>query len=253
MEKWRTHLLEDLMKKYNRALFLHGFMGSPSEGDFLKSYALDLYCPNLSEIDSDQKLHQFFNELYKYDPEIIYGYSMGARVTLRYLSSHILNKSLCKVVLESGALFDLTEEQKQARILKDKSRAKAISTNFGSFLRKWYRLPMWGELDPLVREEWITQRLAEFSDPIKKEAMIRSLLFFSPGQFSHRMKLEKWPRNILGLYLYGEKDQAYKDRAQSASKLRTPIQFWETSNLGHNLHAQAPLWPSKELNLFIAP
>ena len=46
---------------------------------------------------------------------------------------------------------------------------------------------------------------------VKRDKSTKSMGgFFSPGQFSHRMKLEKWPRNIKGLYLYGEKDQTYK-------------------------------------------
>ena len=37
------------IKKYKKALFLHGFMGLPSEGDFLKEICEDLYAPDLNE------------------------------------------------------------------------------------------------------------------------------------------------------------------------------------------------------------
>lgn len=234
-----------------RVLFLHGFMGSPHEGDFLQQWNSDIeiFAPQLRELSTAKNLEQLYSEVENFNPQLIYGYSMGGRLALDIISKLSL-KELKYIVLESSALLNLSDEEAKKRVLQDEKRAQEIRTNFSTFIKNWYQLPLWGELSQDQRGQWSERRFEENNS--YKDKLAQQISFLSPGNFL-LPEPQNWPQSPRYFYFCGAQDGKY---SSMINEFKSPIPQFKIEICptgGHNLHLQAPDFIIGNLKKTITP
>ncbi len=214
-----------------KIVFLHGFMGSPDESEFLRPLSSEIFAPELAQYYSAEKINTLFEQIHSFDPHVIYGYSMGGRIALRYLESH-KNKNLEFFCLESAALLNLDKNEQRKRLHADQMRAHQIIHDFSTFLKEWYDLPLWGNLSTLQREQFIELRFEKFKN--KTEILADIITELSPAIFT-LPELIDLPQELNYLYFYGEQDHKYKSMIEN---LLRPLnmKIYQAPDVGHNIH-----------------
>ena len=206
-------------------LFLHGFMGTPTDGDFLKnlpSSVLNEY--ELKTLPIEGNLEELLNKLENIAPHIIYGYSLGGRIALQYL-----NKKNCKLdhlILESSSFGIANEKERSERFNQDTELAHKIKHDFKSFLGHWYSLPLWGQLGTKQKNELIQKRLNANTN---MDVLCDQLLTFSQGILPY-INLEEIDCKIT--YIAGSSDKKYTGLAKQLTCSKLIVQ-----GSGHNVHA----------------
>lgn len=231
-----------------KVLFLHGFMGNPKEGLFLKEFGR-LWAPDLLELslNVENNLQTFYKAIEDYQPSLIYGYSLGGRLALDYLSHH--PQFLGKMIIESASLPLTDTDTKENRGIIDQKRAEEIREDFPSFLEKWYQAPLWGERTVLELDDLKNEKKQRFSSRESLEALSKFLLFFSPAHFPKENT--SFEQSLL--YLYGEQDLKYKSLAQSYESSHPHWSFYEVPKAGHNIHTFKENEVLKQLRVFLSP
>lgn len=213
------------MNPKKKLLFLHGFMGAPEDGDFLKSLPCDFAAfpiPHSAPFD----LAAFYQDILTYDPDMIYGYSLGGRVALDFLNKHPEFKPEL-LILESAGMPLREEEARLKRLALDRQRAQDIRQDFSSFLHEWYALPLWGPLSREDQESRYKEKYDRWQQ--RPDDLAATIEFYSPGSF----QTEATRKDIKTLYLYGELDLKYKNLAQT---LADSYECHGIKNVGHCLH-----------------
>jgi len=206
-----------------KLLFIHGFMGSPRDGDFLADLSKDLDV-SIEAINLYETIEENIEAIKKISPSIIYGYSLGGRIALQYLKE--TNLKLDHLFLESSSFGMSDEIEREKRREQDKERAHDLKNDFRNFLKNWYSMPLWGDLSKVQKNELIEKRMKNNKDLDK---LARQLINHSPGLLSVTpFERIKGPIS----YICGEQDKKYKNLAQSL-KCRTLI----VENSGHNNHS----------------
>lgn len=194
------------MKKLD-LLFLHGFMGHPSDGDFLKTLGHHHHALPIPH-SAPHELDDLFANILQIQPDIIYGYSLGGRVLLNFLARYEYRPKL--IILES-VHFGLNDEtMRRERKELDRKRAHHLKEDLRDFLDQWYAMPIWGELSKEAKDIKVTNRYDRWAG--REQNLAETIEFFSPGSFP---PVESSLITSPCLYLYGEDDQKYKEYAQS--------------------------------------
>lgn len=224
-------------------------MGSPKESQFLQASQHSIFAPELRGIDNFLKLKLLYKEILEFDPQIIYGYSLGGRIALNYLQTY-RNPSLESFILESSQLMNLEGEQKKLRKITDRKRAQSILTNYYTFLKGWYCAPLWGKLSKQKKEDLIKYRYEENRG--YENELARAIEFFSPSTF-HTLPVNQWPRDLNYLYLFGQEDRKYGDMIHKIknNKNFNFLNIKSCPNTGHNIHAIDPQWIMKNSFKFL--
>jgi pimeloyl-ACP methyl ester carboxylesterase len=229
-----------------RIVYLHGFLGAPDESHFLDSLSSNIWAPSLNEYIGQNKMDTLLSDIHKFDPHLLYGYSMGGRLMQQWITQS-LPSSLRYIVFESSALFNLELEEREKREELDHNRAIQIKDNFHEFLDYWYSLPLWGNLDPKIKKEWIQKKFESLQN--SKNELAHILEVMSPAKFL-LPPIETWPQQLTYLYFYGSEDQKYKKLTQS-QRMPSYIEQRECSDCGHNIHALYPEFIVQELKRLI--
>ncbi len=235
-----------------KIFFLHGFMGSPTESSFLSKlshFNVEILAPKLKNLNNDGELLKLRDEFLKFNPDLIYGYSMGGRLALDLIVK-ASPSNLKYVVLESAALNNLTSVEAKRRIELDQLRAKEIVENYEGFLDKWYQLPLWGELSKEERSRLCHLRLSENGDYTRE--LSEQIKYMSPAHFILPAK-EDWPVHLQYLYICGLKDRKYSDMIQQFRPGKLSFSTEKCPNVGHSIHLQDPDFIIKAISKWPSP
>ena len=205
-------------------------MGSPSEGEFLSKLNpklnpnLELHALELPD-GGPKALEDFYKKLESINPHIIYGYSLGGRVALDYLSK---SEKKCETLILESVSFGISQEDlRQARVKQDFQRAKLIKENLKTFLEDWYDLDLWGELTSSQKNDLITKRLDQWKE--RTDLLSQMIVNYSPGNMS---SVSRKTIETKIIYIYGSQDLKYKEIAQKLED----VSLIEVQNSGHNVH-----------------
>jgi pimeloyl-ACP methyl ester carboxylesterase len=205
-----------------KILFLHGFMGFETDGSFLKSLGQDLYTisvPHSQNID----LNKLFDAIDLIRPDVIYGYSLGGRLALRYLKER--KPKLESLFLESTSFGLLSG--KEERLTLDHHRAQAIRDDLKEFLVSWYDMKLWGDITSKKRQEFVDEKYKRWHG--KEEELAHAIITYSPG---HWPSFRPTDLTCQAYYFYGEHDLVYQQQA----KLLNNVIIHEIQGAGHCIH-----------------
>jgi len=189
------HWIERGDHRNPRIVFLHGFMGSNQDWEeIMEELAPDYHCLamdlpghgrslglNLEAYEmagTAQLIHAALaqpSDSRLNSADLIVGYSMGGRLSL-FLSLRF-PQSFPQAQIISGSPGLAAPEAQEARRALDLARCIESKENFNSFLRKWYKQPLfntlWKTFDPNIL---IQQRLRNIP-----EELCRSLKYLGLG------------------------------------------------------------------------
>ncbi len=207
-------------------VFLHGFLGDPSDWDAVISFLPKFHCIPIS-LPGHGKT-PFATDFTTWMPNIrsfhLVGYSLGGRLALQY--AKLFPERIASLTLASSHLGLKNEEEKKKRLQVDEQWAEKLRTlSLKEFLSLWYEQPLFGHFKPDL-----SKRLEH--DP---QQLALALLHFSLAKQSY---IE--PKNAL--ILVGEKDQRYRDLFPHANII---------PNAAHMIHLENPLAFARILDLHI--
>jgi 2-succinyl-6-hydroxy-2,4-cyclohexadiene-1-carboxylate synthase len=213
---------------------LHGFLGLPSDWDFLKVPPV----ASLEKVDIFQLLSpstganmmswaEAFNDQVskKSEKRVLVGYSMGGRLALHSL---VRNPSLFAGAVIISANPSPLPEEREPRLISDETWAERFETDpWESVVSAWENHPVFGGKPiPFVRRE---------SD-FRRADLAGALRAWSLG---HQENLT--PRlshlEVPILWITGEQDPRYQDIAKRvrAQVTSTPIEFVTIPDSGHRV------------------
>jgi 2-succinyl-6-hydroxy-2,4-cyclohexadiene-1-carboxylate synthase len=233
-------------------ILLHGFMGSGRGFQPLISL-LKPFC-NPVTIDllghgrtgGASSLHRFevhkqIEDLHRLiaritqTPPLLYGYSMGGRLSLLYALKH--PETISALMLESTHYGLSSKHEMQQRRQLDEKRAKAIEGDFPSFIREWQTLPLF-QSDTAPSKETANPYPA-IQRQQHPEQMANSLRGFGAGQMpSVRNLLPELALPVL--LLAGAADAKYTYIARQMHQELPESTISIIPDAGHRVHIEAP-------------
>lgn len=161
------------------------------------------------------------------------GYSMGSRLAL-HMAIHYTDRCSA-LVMESGSPGIQSAVERDVRRALDEKRAHELeNSDFESFLRSWYKQPLFESLkrDPVLFEQILERRRK--NDPVE---LAKSLRGMGPGdQPALWQDLPHLETPLL--ILVGEMDLKYKRIAQEMKSLCPKARLELVPDTGHNIHAE---------------
>ncbi|GAB4021920.1 MAG: 2-succinyl-6-hydroxy-2,4-cyclohexadiene-1-carboxy late synthase [Bdellovibrio sp.] len=218
-------------------LMAHGFLGSPSEWEFLFSTLLPHYTlhlltlPGHIEAPIDEDRDEFFiqldNFVQTHSPMTLLGYSMGSRILMEVALRNL--SSIDKIIVESGNPGIEDEKERAKRFESDCQAFKNI--DFQLFLERWYRGPLFSHLNESVRNELILSKFTLH----QPQQLAQAMRIFSPGQ-----QKNLWPdiKKLNGHFIAGEWDHKYSQIGLRLANLGWGLDV--VPDVGHNTHLEAP-------------
>jgi 2-succinyl-6-hydroxy-2,4-cyclohexadiene-1-carboxylate synthase len=232
-------------------LFLHGFMGSSADWKYAVTaiedrafcIALDLpgqggslkLAPEAYTMEGTARaVVSTLDELEARRPVIV-GYSMGGRLAL-YLALRYPERC-AGLFLESASPGLESAGERAARTEADEEKAKRLeSGDFETFLRDWYRQPLFA---PLAREERLLRRTIEARRRNDPPELARSLRGMGTGsQPSLWEDLEGL--TVPAFAVAGELDGKYAGISSRMASLSPKVEPMVVPGVGHNVHDEAP-------------
>lgn len=234
-------------------VFIHGFMGSSMDFDKIMSQlsnnfhciAVDLPGHGMSGFKSKQQLNKLSNflsipELLFNDIKCIginrfslYGYSMGGRIAQGIKILH--PESVDCLILESSSFGIFDKGERNSRYKKDIELLDDIKTddNFRKFLENWYSLPLFNTLHGTKElKSLINKKIKNSVEELKKAIKIMSVgnqPYFIDELLNYNSDIN---------YIYGEKDDKYKEIAFNAKKEIPAMKLFPFNGASHNVHMQ---------------
>ncbi|WP_127716354.1 alpha/beta fold hydrolase [Halobacteriovorax sp. HLS] len=239
-------------------IFLHGFMGQKEDWlgtfEFLKDdfFLIALDCPGHGDYlqDDQDYIQDFISNFCNFIRELkrpihLVGYSQGARLAL---SCALKGLNLSSLVLESGSIGIVDEDERKKRLASDQSMFKNIKTKeqLYDFLDYWYSNPIFGTIKSHPDFISMLKNKLKHNPKYWQDA----LNVFSVGNqadFRDKMKNLSMPR----LTITGVHDHKYY--AQS-KELETKFGFAFTpiTDASHNTHLQRTEQFSNALKIFLS-
>lgn len=231
-------------------LFLHGFMGSsadwstvmePLEGRYY-CIAVDLpghgaslgLSPAAYTIEGAAEALLGLLDRLGVERPMVVGYSMGGRLALYLALRH--PDRLCGVFLESASPGLESSQERAARKAADENKAVRLEGgDFASFLRDWYRQPLFA---PLARDEGLLRRTIEVkldNDPAELAKSLRGM-----GAGSQPSLWGDLPGlRVPALAVAGELDEKFVGISHRMAFLAPAMRVVVVADAGHNVHAEA--------------
>jgi 2-succinyl-6-hydroxy-2,4-cyclohexadiene-1-carboxylate synthase len=238
---------------------LHGFLGRPSDWDFLKTPSEDarlekvdpfrIFAPTSGSGMSDWASK--FNEKVAAMPgrRVLLGYSMGGRLALHSL---VRNPSLWDAAIIVSASPGIQESEKQVRITADEAWAHRFeSENWESVVQAWDTLPVFGGKP---------QTLPRIENEYRRSDLAGALRAWSVGR-QDDLKSRLTTLELPILWITGEQDPRYCDIAKdlqarlSPAASSGPSQLWEfvkIQDAGHRAPWEQPEVFQQHFSRFLA-
>lgn len=259
---WSVQLDPDKASVYPTVVFLHGFLGSGDVflpllrhlGNQINPILIDLPGHGFTIYPNDPKRYQLPQQLHDLHaviesctdgPYVLYGYSMGGRLALRYALS--FQNGLKGLVLESTSPGIQGLGSSRERVTLDAQRAAEILDNYPAFLSQWNSLPMFagGKPDTSDLERYLTIQARQ--DPT---SIANSLIGFGAGLMPDvRARLKHL--QIPVLLIAGGYDPVYVRSAGMMESLIPVSKKVVISTAAHRVHLDAPQTISDHLSTFI--
>lgn len=239
-------------------LFFHGFMGHPYDFDPLfeelirggvapwRLKALSLPGHGSEQVDELKELTDFESYLdlvqEKYQKHfekefILYGYSLGARVSFQLLLRPSLQKNCLHLFCEGGHFGLTNDAEKAERQNKDEQlfSPSASHKEFADFLDRWHKLELFqGLIGSVYFADHLQRKLSAHHIP----ALYQLLQLTSTGkQNTTHEDLKKL--KFKPSYFIGELDQKYSQYAQKLSSLGL-VDSYPVKGASHNIHLMNP-------------
>lgn len=211
---------------------LHGFLGKPSDWDFLD--LKNIHAPNLHQASPTKDFwtwaEDFNREVATQDKNpVLLGYSMGGRLALHTL---LQAPKLWKAAIIISAHSGLAQElERAARQKSDALLAHAfLQQTWASVTDKWHGRPMFGGLPPpSPRQE------SEYS----REALAFALTTWSLGRQDFLLpRLKEITCPVL--WMAGEKEEKFVEQAQLACQHLPKAKCWIAKDCYHRVPWEKP-------------
>jgi 2-succinyl-6-hydroxy-2,4-cyclohexadiene-1-carboxylate synthase len=235
-------------------LFLHGFIGSSDDfnhgikllSDKFSCLAVDLPGHGKTQVIGDEEYYTMphtANALIKLLDKLniekcsLVGYSMGGRLAF-YLMLHFPER-FSQVVIESASPGLKSQEEQSLRIKQDSKLAKEIETSdFASFLLKWYNQPLFKSLKEHQNFNDLIKRRLE-NNPLELSKSLRQMGIGCQPSLWDKLETNK----ISLLLLVGEYDHKFIEINAEMAKRCAVANIKIIKNCGHNIHfEQMPQW-----------
>lgn len=192
---------------------LHGFLGLPSDWDFLKPAGFDVVTPPLDDIPKRG--------------DTLLGYSMGGRLALHALLDGARYK---RAVMVSTGLGIEGEEARSRRRRADEKWAGHFETQqWQRVMRDWNAQSVFGGHEANRREE-----------DFDRHELARMLREWSPAALPPLA-----PRlheiDIPVLWIVGERDEKYVAERERAVSLLKNVELWICPGAGHRVPWEQPV------------
>lgn len=192
---------------------LHGFLGLPSDWDFLKPAGFDVVTPLLDDIPKRG--------------DTLLGYSMGGRLALQALLDGARYK---RAVIVSTGLGIEGEEARDRRRRADEKWARHFETQeWLRVMRDWNAQSVFGGHEAHRREE-----------DFDRHELARMLRQWSPAVLPPLA-----PRlheiDIPVLWIVGERDEKYVAERERAVSLLKNVELWICPGAGHRVPWEQPV------------
>ncbi|HEY9904010.1 MAG TPA: 2-succinyl-6-hydroxy-2,4-cyclohexadiene-1-carboxylate synthase [Candidatus Sericytochromatia bacterium] len=161
------------------------------------------------------------------------GYSMGGRLAL-YLTLHF-PQYFSKVVLESTSPGLKTQEEQLKRIQNDEKLARELETSdFSSFLLKWYDQPLFASIKSHPEFTQIMAIRLQ-NQPLALAKSLRAMSLGRQPSLWSELKDNKIPL----LLLVGEYDEKFKKINTEMASICKFAKLEIISSCGHNIHLES--------------
>ena len=191
---------------------LHGFLGLPSDWDFLRKAGFTVETPPLGAIPAAG--------------DVLLGYSMGGRLALHALVGGA--KYRRAVIVSAGlGIEDRVAREERAR-LDDHWARRFEREPWTSVMRDWHAQPVFGG-----------HKIARREDDFDRRELARQLREWSPGalpSLAWRLHEVKVPV----LWIAGERDDRYVMEAKRAVAGLPQGELWICPDAGHRVPWEQP-------------
>jgi 2-succinyl-6-hydroxy-2,4-cyclohexadiene-1-carboxylate synthase len=191
---------------------LHGFLGLPSDWDFLRDAGFDIETPSLDAIPNKG--------------DVLLGYSMGGRLALHAL---LRGASYQRAVIVSAGLGVEGDRERAARRVADEAWARRFETeDWASLMRAWNEQPLFG-----------AHELPRHERDFDRAALARALRDESPAVLPvvadrlHEI-------TIPVLWIAGERDSTYVREGRRAAGLLPNAELWICPGAAHRVPWEQP-------------
>lgn len=231
-------------KKLPRTAFLHGFMGSKNDLKELASslkkecypvfWKLPFHDDNEDYSSFQEVIDVYVEKVRSEGIDIIYGYSMGGRLATAIAQKlEELGEPLTALFLESSHPGLKSKEEKEKRLISDKTLFDRFPAEPQKFFLSWYGQGLFGNFQETDLGKITIKEMTRRWNPEKWK---RSLKILSTGnQKNYRGYLNASSHPIL--YLYGESDLKYKNLgSELKNQAQKNLIVKSLENGYHNLH-----------------
>jgi 2-succinyl-6-hydroxy-2,4-cyclohexadiene-1-carboxylate synthase len=219
-----------------KVVFVHGFLGSPSEWETVSGElgpdfeAVHFAIPELGRYSIADLAEALERETRELGPSHYVGYSMGGRIVLALYRSH--PERFTSLVLESVNPGIEAPDEREVRFKRDCDWAELFETDAPAFYARWYAQPLFA-LDP-VPEALLEQRMRAHS---QRDSKI--LVEASPGANPSLWSTLSAVRHP-ALYIAGYQDKQYSETAEKIRQRNPAIKARIFEGCGHNVHQAKP-------------
>ena len=216
--------------------FLHGFLGDPSDGEFLRSDAsLNLvdWTPLIDSVPLDTRakfLPTFAELLYETidsDNGVLMGYSLGGRIALHLLliDSRMKKKKWRKAIIISASPGLQTESERRLRYESDQEWARKFrDEDWKTTVNEWLGQPLF------FSNELANEKLLKLKN---KREFIAKLLVLCSISKQEDLRNDLPSLNLPILFVAGEMDRKYCELAKECASLNTDYRYEIIANAGH--------------------
>jgi 2-succinyl-6-hydroxy-2,4-cyclohexadiene-1-carboxylate synthase len=201
---------------------LHGFLGLPSDWDFLRRGGLDVLAPNLRDIPREG--------------DTLLGYSLGGRLALHALLDGARYRN---AVIVSAGLG--VEEGREARLARDEHWADRFEHG------EWYTLMRDWSAQPIFGGHAMPRHESDFD----RHELARQLREWSPAALPP-VAARLHEIEIPVLWIAGSRDAKYVAEARRAVELLPNAELWIAEGAAHRVPWEQPEAFAAQVREFIA-